>query len=96
MPWSEWFLGTLEDEFIGLIGGAIFLGSLILQFWETRQAGRPMVSARFFMLRSTVSFLLVLEGWRAGSFSISAVMAAMLVLMLYNLKSAMRAEAEGR
>lgn len=96
MPWSEWLFGILRDEFIGLIGGAIFLGSWMLQAWETRKAGRPVVSARFFTLRSIASAMLAIEGLRAGSLSIFAVMAATLVLMLYNLRSAIRAEAKER
>ena len=74
----------LKEEIIGLIGGAIFLGSWLLQAWESRQRGVPVVSLKFFALRSVASALLTFEGIRAGSLSVTLVMAATLVLMLYN------------
>ncbi|WP_419904826.1 hypothetical protein [Kiloniella sp.] len=96
MALLEWFLETSQNELVGLIGGAIFFGSWMLQAWETRLAGKPTVSARFFVLRSIASLLMALEGLRAGSISIFIVMAATLVLMLYNLKSAIKVEARER
>ena len=74
----------LKEEIIGLMGGAIFLGSWVLQAWESRQRGAPVVSLKFFALRSLASALLTFEGIRAGSLSVTLVMAATLVLMLYN------------
>jgi len=74
----------LRAEIIGLIGGAIFLSSWVLQAWESRQWGVPVVSLKFFALRSLASALLTFEGIRAGSLSVTLVMAATLVLMLYN------------
>ncbi|MGR3659913.1 MAG: hypothetical protein ACU0CA_01820 [Paracoccaceae bacterium] len=96
MALLEWFIGTVQDELIGLIGGALFFGSWLFQSWETRKAGKPVVSARFFMLRVIASLMMAIEGLRVGSISISVVMAATLVLMLFNLRSAMRVEAAER
>lgn len=77
-------LADLKDEVIGLVGGAIFLGSWMLQAWESRQAGAPVVSLRFFLLRALASGLLTFESIRAGSVSVTLVMTATMVLMLYN------------
>jgi len=92
MSLFEWLPQIFQNELVGIIGGAIFFGSWMLQAWETRAAGKPVVSARFFALRSAASLLMAIEGLRAGSLSIFLVMAATLVLMLYNLWSAMRAD----
>lgn len=84
-------LAVLADEAVGIAGGAVFFVSWLLQALETRRAGRPVVSARFFALRSAGSLLLAVEGLRTGSISIFVVMAATLMLMLYNLLLALRA-----
>lgn len=95
MTLAELLPPGLAAELVGMIGGAIFFGSWMLQAWETRRAGKPVVSARFFALRSLASALMAAEALRVGSLSIFAVMAATLVLMLYNLWSAIRAERAG-
>ena len=79
-----------RQEAVGLIGGALFFGSWLLQAWESRRAGRSVVSSRFFVIRSLASALLALEGLRTGSFSVFAVMTATLLLMLYNLRLSLR------
>ena len=83
-----------QAEAIGLIGGVLFFGSWMLQAWEGRRAGRSVVSTRFFVIRSLASALLAFEGLRTGSFSVFAVMAATLVLMLYNLRLSLRTPPE--
>lgn len=90
--WSTHLAGLLADlyaqiqtEFMGMIGGLIFFGSWVLQAWESRVAGVSVVSLRFFILRSLASALLTVEGIRSGSLSVTLVMAATLVLMLYNI-----------
>lgn len=77
-------------EAIGLIGGLLFFGSWMLQAWESRRAGTSVVSTRFFVIRSLASALLAFEGLRTGSFSVFAVMAATLILMLYNLRLSLK------
>lgn len=84
-PLAELFQIDWQQEAIGLIGGVLFFGSWMLQAWESRRAGKSIVSSRFFVIRSLASALLAFEGLRTGSFSVFAVMAATLVLMLYNL-----------
>lgn len=81
-----------KQESIGLIGGALFFGSWMLQSWESRRAGKSIVSTRFFVIRSLASALLAFEGLRTGSFSVFAVMAATLLLMLYNLSLSLRSQ----
>lgn len=95
MPMNDILPPGLAAELVGIIGGAIFFGSWMLQAWETRQAGKPVVSARFFAMRSAASALMAVESLRVGSLSIFAVMAATLVLMLYNLWLALRAKDAG-
>ncbi|WP_343080810.1 hypothetical protein [Ostreiculturibacter nitratireducens] len=75
----------LRAEAVGLIGGAIFLGSWMLQAWESRLHGTPVVSGRFFALRAVACALLTYEGYRTGSLSVVVVMLSTMVLMLYNL-----------
>ncbi|WP_136637362.1 lipid-A-disaccharide synthase N-terminal domain-containing protein [Pseudooceanicola onchidii] len=77
-------------EAVGLIGGVLFFGSWLLQAWESRRAGKSVVSTRFFVIRSLASALLAIEGLRTGSFSVFAVMAATLILMLYNLRLSLK------
>lgn len=75
----------VAHEVVGMIGGAIFLGSWVLQAYESRRKGVPTVSTRFFILRSLASALLTFEGIRSGSLSVTLVMFATLLLMLYNI-----------
>jgi len=75
----------IVGELLGMIGGIIFLGSWIMQAYESRRKGVPTVSTRFFILRSLASALLTFEGVRSGSLSVTLVMFATLILMLYNV-----------
>ena len=75
----------LLEEAFGMIGGFLFFGSWMLQAWESRRNGAPVVSARFFAIPSLASALLALEGIRSGSLSVTLVMLATLLLMLYNI-----------
>lgn len=75
----------LAQQALGFLGGALFLGSWILQAWESKQKGTPVVSVRFFALRAIASALLAYEGARTGSLAIFLVMLATMVLMLYNI-----------
>ncbi|WP_417809768.1 hypothetical protein [Thioclava sp.] len=83
------FLHILQDhiakEAVGLIGGVIFFGSWMWQAWQSRQARTPVVTQSFFAMRATASALLTVEGIRTKSLSITLVMAATLLLMLYNI-----------
>jgi lipid-A-disaccharide synthase-like uncharacterized protein len=87
---SELFQIDWRQEAVGLFGGVLFFGSWLLQAWESRRAGRSVVSTRFFVIRALASALLALEGLRTGSFSVFAVMAATLLLMLYNLRLSLK------
>ncbi|NDW53261.1 hypothetical protein [Aliiroseovarius sp. PrR006] len=82
----------LVNEAIGLIGGVVFFGSWLLQAWQSRQAKQAVVSKSFFSLRALASALLTFEGIRIGSVSISLVMGATLLLMLYNIHLIRRRE----
>jgi len=85
----------VAEELFGFVGGAIFFGSWVFQAWESRRAGTPVVSLRFFVLRALASLLLAVEGIRSGSISLTLLMAATLALMLYNIWLALRRPSGG-
>lgn len=58
----------------------------MFQSFESRRAGKPVVSSAFFVMRALASGLMAIEGYLSGSSSVFLVMAATMVLMLYNLK----------
>lgn len=76
---------ALRSELLGLIGGAIFFGSWIVQALESRRAKRSIVSVRFFLLRAIACLLMAAESVRVGSISLFVVMTATLVLVIYNI-----------
>ena len=39
------------EEILGMIGGGLFFASWLLQAWETKQAGKAIVSFNFILLR---------------------------------------------
>lgn len=78
-------LAAIREESVGMFGGVLFFGSWILQALESRKAGCPIVSARFFAIRAAASALLAFEGLRTGSISLFTVMIATGLLMVYNL-----------
>ena len=75
----------LADEAIGLTGGALFFGSWLWQAWQSRNAGKAVVTQSFFAMRALASALLTIEGIKIGSISISLLMGATLILMMYNI-----------
>jgi len=75
----------LSNEFIGLLGGAMFLGSWILQSLQSKAAGSPVVSLEFFLIRCAACLLLTYEGLRTGSLSVTIVMFATFLMMAYNV-----------
>lgn len=72
-------------EFFGLLGGVIFLFSWILQAWETRRKGYPIVSLNFFILRFVGSTLLLIESIRVGSLGLIIVISGTMILIVYNI-----------
>ncbi|PID58016.1 hypothetical protein CSB45_04825 [candidate division KSB3 bacterium] len=73
------------EKIFGLIGGGLFLGSWLLQAWETRKAGESIVSFNFFLLRLLGSLLLLFEATRVKSLSLSCVQGGTVFLTLYNM-----------
>jgi len=86
---------ALAEEAVGFVGGVIFFGSWLWQAWQSKRAGTAVVTQSFFVLRATASALLTVEGIRSGSISVTLVMAATLVLMLYNIYLIRRREKRG-
>ncbi len=70
---------------IGLIGSVLFLVSWIVQAWETRQAGQPVVTFRFFAIRLAASTLLLVEAWRVQSYGFLCLVVGSIILIVYNL-----------
>ncbi|MXU65132.1 hypothetical protein [Oceanomicrobium pacificus] len=80
----------IDYEIFGLTGGALFLFSWLLQAWESKRAGSPTVSVRFFVIRALASALLAVEAAFLGSVSLLFVMLLTLAMMLYNIHLARR------
>lgn len=78
-------LQRLADEIYGAIGGALFLGSWILQAWESKRARISVVSMRFFVIRALGCVLLAIESIRIDSFSLFLVTGGTFLLVLYNI-----------
>lgn len=81
LQFQDWHPGII----FGIVGGVLFFGSWLLQAWETKRQGQSVVTLRFFALRSLASIMLMLEGIRTGSISVTLVMFATFLLMLYNI-----------
>jgi lipid-A-disaccharide synthase-like uncharacterized protein len=75
----------LSFKILGYLGGALYLGSWLLQAYETKKADRVTVSARFFAIRSLGALFLVVECIRVASLSLLLVNGLTCVLMSYNL-----------
>ena len=75
---------------LGYIGSALFLGSWLLQAYETRKAETVKVSARFFTIRVIASFFLLIESIRVDSLSLTVVNGLTCLLMLYNLSMSLK------
>lgn len=82
---AEIVVDRLSREAFGMIGGALFLSSWILQAWESNRNNSPIVSIRFFILRALGSGLLILESIRLGSISLGLVTGGTLLIVLYNI-----------
>ncbi len=72
-------------EILGIFGGVLFFSSWLLQAWETKKAGKAVVSFKFFLIRILASVILCLESIRVGSIGLTLVNGATVFLMFYNL-----------
>jgi lipid-A-disaccharide synthase-like uncharacterized protein len=75
----------LSEEAFGLAGGALFLLSWALQAWESRRIGRPIVTLKFFLIRSVGCVLLIIESVSIESLSLFIIAAGTLALNFYNI-----------
>ena len=72
-------------DLIGIIGGAIFYLSWVVQSWETKRKGTPTFTAKFFWIRITASFILLAEAIRLKSIGFLMVYIGAICMMFYNL-----------
>jgi len=79
------FIAGVLDEIFGIAGGALFLGSWMLQAYESKRAQQPIVSVTFFWIRAAGCVLLAIESLRSGSWSLFVVTGGTLLLNLYNI-----------
>lgn len=78
-------LMRFSEEIFGLTGGALFLLSWVLQAWESKRVGRPIVSLRFFLIRAAGCILLISESIRIESLSLFILASGTLALNAYNV-----------
>lgn len=78
-------IAKLAAEPFGLLGGGLFFFSWVVQFWESKQAQTPTVSARFFWIRITGCVLLAVEGYRLESASLLLLSLGTGVMNGYNI-----------
>ncbi|HMB01535.1 MAG TPA: hypothetical protein VKS21_11165 [Spirochaetota bacterium] len=72
------------EEIIGISGGILFFISWIVQAAESRRAGKPVVSFRFFLIRMIACIILLAESIRVASLGLSLVYTGTLLLIFYN------------
>jgi lipid-A-disaccharide synthase-like uncharacterized protein len=72
-------------EILGFIGGILFFLSWILQAWETRRKGYPIVTLNFFILRFIGSVLLLIEAIRVASIGLIIVTGGTMLVIIYNV-----------
>ena len=72
-------------ELLGIIGGALFFSSWILQAWETKKAGKSIVSYKFFSIRLIASIILFGESIRVSSIGLTLVNGGTILMVLYNI-----------
>lgn len=78
-------LTDLAAEPFGVVGGAIFFLSWVLQSWESKRAQAPVVSARFFLVRILGCALLAVEALRIDSASLLLLAVGTAAMNAYNL-----------
>jgi lipid-A-disaccharide synthase-like uncharacterized protein len=78
-------LAKLAAEPFGLLGGGLFFFSWVVQSWESKQAQKPTVSARFFAIRILGCLLLAIEGYRIESASLLLISTGTAAMNSYNI-----------
>jgi len=73
------------SELLGILGGALFFISWVLQAWETKKANKAVVSLNFFLIRLIASICLVIESIRVKSYGLILVTGGTILIILYNI-----------
>jgi len=73
------------ESLIGILGGALFYLSWMVQVWETKKTGKPTFTPKFFWLRILASIVLLVESIRVNSIGLFLVYIGTIGMMGYNL-----------
>ncbi len=77
-------------ELCSYIGGGLFLFSWVLQAYQSKRRGEPVVTLSFFVIRLTGSVLLLVEAVRVESFGLIIVIAGTAAILVYNIALILR------
>lgn len=73
------------SDIIGIFGGLLFFFSWVLQAWESKKAGRPIVSMSFFVIRLIGSLILLSEAIKVRSPALIFVYVGIIAMIFYNM-----------
>lgn len=72
-------------ELCSYIGGGLFLFSWVVQAYQSKQQGQPVVTLSFFIIRLIGSIMLLVEAIRVESFGLITVIAGTMAILVYNI-----------
>lgn len=75
-------------ELLGFVGGGFFFASWVLQWWQTKKAGKAIVGKGFFLLRILGTLLLMVEAVRVKSAVYILLNIATIAMMSYGFSKA--------
>jgi len=73
------------DGMIGIIGGALFFSSWLVQFYETKKKDKTTFSKKFFIIRIIASIILLIEAIRVNSPGFFLLYLATIGMMIFNI-----------
>lgn len=83
-------------ELASYLGGGLFLFSWVLQAYQSKQRGEPVVTLSFFVVRLAGSMLLLVEAIRVESIGLIAVIGGTMAILVYNIALLLRDKRRGR
>jgi len=73
------------EGLIGIIGGAIFFLSWLVQAYETKRHNKSTFTKKFFVIRIMASIILLYEAFRVNSPGFILLYIAGILMMVYNI-----------
>ena len=73
------------EQILGLIGGALYYVSWMVQVWETKRNNKVTFSKKFFFIRILASIILIIEAIRISSLVFFLLYLGTAIIMIYNL-----------